>query len=54
MHVSPLDRKPWRPGHFVTARGLLLTPHHLIQVSEACERDAVKVTTAAIQRMMQA
>lgn len=54
MQVSKLDRKPWRPGHFVTHGGLLLTPRHLVQVSDMDQQSVVKVVTAAIQRMMSA
>lgn len=54
MQISPLDRKPWRPGFFVTHSGLLLTPRHLKHVGDAEQQNVTRVTTEAIERMMRA
>lgn len=54
MQISPLDRKPWRPGYFVTHSGLLLTPKHLKYVNDLPQQQVVQITTEAIERMMRA
>lgn len=49
-----LDQRAWRPGTWITVSGIVLCPQHVAAVCTVAQNDAVRETTAALKRMMQA
>ena len=54
MSTDRMNSRAWRPGTWITVSGIVLCPKHVAMVCTVAQNDAVKATTAAIERMMKA